>query len=340
MTIWQNRRTYHRCDRLVVSGLLAGYCAIAWGLPNPALSASNPTFQADWLLSDRSEELPKFPLGSRILELGQAGTDVAQLQEQLRELDYWQERVTGVFDRATQAAIVQFQQDRGLRSDGRVGRDTLQALEFARLEASLSDLDEDSLIGLRRGDRGFEVQQLQLLLQQAGFYPNAIDGRFETNTEAAVLQFQRNYSTYNYGDNRLTVSGVVDEPTLAILTAQDPILPVTTSAVRVAPSIILPPPNLSRSRDKSEIYAIVIPIGDNPNLWQEVRQIVPNARYFTSDRRGDYIDAGSYSERDFAQSISDLLKAKGFDARVVYFDNREVEASAIQPIGLPSFSTR
>ncbi len=334
MTIWQNWKTHRYYDRLILSGMLVGYCTIAWGLPSQALSIAQPAL----LRSDRSEELPKFPLGSRILELGQAGSDVAQLQAQLRELGYFQERVTGVFDRATQAAIVQFQQDRGLRSDGRVGSGTLQALEYALLEASLSDFDEDSLIGLQRGDRGFEVQQLQLLLQQAGFYPNAIDGRFEADTEAAVLQFQRNYSAYSYGENRLTITGVVDEPTIEVLTAQEPILPVVSPRITAAPSVILPPPRLSR--DESEIYAVVIPIQDNPKLWQEVRQIVPNARYFSSDRRGDYIDAGSYAERDFAQRISDLLQARGYDARVVYFGSRDLEAAAIRPIELPSFSPR
>ncbi|WP_459998416.1 peptidoglycan-binding domain-containing protein [Paradesulfitobacterium aromaticivorans] len=45
---------------------------------------------------------------------------------------------------------------------------------------------------LRRGSRGTDVQELQVLLQRLGYNPGPVDGIFGARTEQAVIQFQRN----------------------------------------------------------------------------------------------------------------------------------------------------
>jgi hypothetical protein len=64
---------------------------------------------------------------------------------------------------------------------------------------------------LRRGDRGDDVQELQRLLQQAGYDPGAIDGIFGPKTEAAVKAFQQAHS--------LEADGIVGPLTRAALTS-------------------------------------------------------------------------------------------------------------------------
>ncbi|MEW6637354.1 MAG: peptidoglycan-binding domain-containing protein, partial [Actinomycetota bacterium] len=64
---------------------------------------------------------------------------------------------------------------------------------------------------LRRGARGADVEELQRLLQQAGYDPGPIDGIFGGGTQSAVRSFQR--------DQGLTVDGVVGPRTWAALDA-------------------------------------------------------------------------------------------------------------------------
>ncbi|HYE11272.1 MAG TPA: peptidoglycan-binding protein, partial [Patescibacteria group bacterium] len=58
---------------------------------------------------------------------------------------------------------------------------------------------------LRLGSRGTEVKLLQSLLGKIGYDPGAIDGVFGTQTQQAVMEFQR--------DNGLTPDGVVGPAT-------------------------------------------------------------------------------------------------------------------------------
>lgn len=67
---------------------------------------------------------------------------------------------------------------------------------------------------LRRGARGAEVRELQLLLQNWGYNPGPIDGIFGAKTEQAVLQFQR--------DQGLTPDGIVGPITWRALQSQQP----------------------------------------------------------------------------------------------------------------------
>ncbi|WP_306507474.1 N-acetylmuramoyl-L-alanine amidase [Corynebacterium sp.] len=75
-----------------------------------------------------------YTLGARVLayEPGnlQVGDDVAQLQEQLQELGFYQERIDGHFGPDTYAALAEYQLNCGLRSDGVCGPDTINALSL------------------------------------------------------------------------------------------------------------------------------------------------------------------------------------------------------------------
>lgn len=64
---------------------------------------------------------------------------------------------------------------------------------------------------LRRGCMGEEVKAAQILLigRDCNCGPDGADGDFGPNTEGAVMEFQ--------WKNRLTVSGVIDQPTMAKL---------------------------------------------------------------------------------------------------------------------------
>ena len=64
-------------------------------------------------------------------------------------------------------------------------------------------------------------------------------------------------------------------------------------------------------------YVVVVPINNNDTLY-EVRRYVPNA-YPAQSRLGNYVNAGTFSDRAGAERVSQMLRSNGLDARVQYF---------------------
>jgi len=126
------------------------------------------------------------------------------------------------------------------------------------------------------------VKQLQEVLRQRGLLTVIPTGYFGTLTRNAVLAFQR--------FERLRETGIVDEQTWRRL-------------------------GLRISREKR--YVVVIPLR-NRDIINQVLEYVPTARIDKS-RLGDFVNAGEYNERSEAQRQSDLMRDRGFDARVDYF---------------------
>jgi len=66
-------------------------------------------------------------------------------------------------------------------------------------------------------------------------------------------------------------------------------------------------------------YVAAIPAAaSNQFLLSKVRQYVPTA-FFANSGRGNYINAGSYQNRDSAEAVSRYLRSQGVDSRVLYF---------------------
>lgn len=62
--------------------------------------------------------------GSTVLKLGMQGPSVMQLQDDLRNAGFFSDNSTGYFGELTEAAVIRFQQSRGLVADGVVGGQT------------------------------------------------------------------------------------------------------------------------------------------------------------------------------------------------------------------------
>jgi len=77
-----------------------------------------------------------------------------------------------------------------------------------------------ALTTLRRGSRGTEVKELQLILQRLGYNPGTADGIFGLITLQAVIQFQK--------DNGLTPDGVVGPLTWQALQSKDQVYQLYT----------------------------------------------------------------------------------------------------------------
>lgn len=161
----------------------------------------------------------------QFLGFGDRGPQVELLQRRLQELGYYRGSVNGWFDRATESALIDFQEDIGLSGTGRVDRSTRSALwQASRQTAQISRVQDWAL---QRGARGEAVRQLQSLLRSAGKNPGPINGVFGGETEFAVVRFQE--------ERNLPVTGVATAETLAALENEEvrssrvPAVPISSS---------------------------------------------------------------------------------------------------------------
>ena len=126
---------------------------------------------------------------SSVLQKGDSGPEVTALQRQLSTLGYLTGVVDGEFGTATRTAVKAFQQDHGLTADGIAGRETLDAIAAAVLQATTGDDPTDPTV-LKKGSTGDAVKALQQKLITLGYLSGSADGIFGTATISAVKAFQ------------------------------------------------------------------------------------------------------------------------------------------------------
>jgi len=263
-----------------------------------------------------------------LLQFGDVGADVSQLQLNLQQLGYYRGPISGTFDGFTEQAVIDFQRDAGLRIDGIVGQNTERAINeslaaifrtpfqqpfiqpvqpfaapppppnfnnFSNFAPTVSNRSFQTFGGtnrlLRRGDRGEDVRALQSLLRSNGFNPGPIDGIYGQLTENAVYEFQ-----FFRG---LPANGIADAGTIQALLGGEG-------------------NNIAIPQFTPKGYVVIIPTGDI-TLVGRVQRFNSNAQLYRN-RRGRYIYVDTYPNRARAESESALLRSRGFtNARVVYF---------------------
>jgi len=143
----------------------------------------------------------------RLLKVGMTGADVRELQTSLNYLGFSAGSADGIFGSRTRAAVVSFQQSRGLATDGIVGPNTARAINQALAEGTTPSPTPSTY--LRLGSKGPEVAALQTSLNTLGYNAGAPDGVFGPKTQAAVIAFQK--------DAGIVVDGVVGPSTQATI---------------------------------------------------------------------------------------------------------------------------
>jgi N-acetylmuramoyl-L-alanine amidase len=131
----------------------------------------------------------------RTYRRGDAGPAVAEVRAKLAvlgllqaSLDPLAESESAQFDAATDRAVREFQQQRGITVDGVVGPQTYHALDEARWRLG------DRILSYvpARLIAGDDVASLQQRLLDMGFDCGRVDGLFGVETEHALRDFQRN----------------------------------------------------------------------------------------------------------------------------------------------------
>ncbi|MBN8561229.1 MAG: peptidoglycan-binding protein [Leptolyngbya sp. UWPOB_LEPTO1] len=217
------------------------------------------------------------------LRVGDRGSRVQQLQQQLQAAGYYYSEIDGVFGSATQSAVIQLQRDFRLPETGEADASVYAALDRGSVPTSPTNRPGT---GLQRGDRGTQVSELQQQLNRLG-YSVRVDGIFGASTEAAVLDFQQR--------NLLATTGEADARTLN---------QIRQSAESSA--------SLNVRR-----YVVIVPIPTTTE-WSRVLNIAPSATP-RKDRLGDYAEVNRYTTPEAAERIAANLRSQGFpDARVIF----------------------
>lgn len=125
--------------------------------------------------------------------LGSSGSDAALVQTWLngaRDECSWYGvlKTDGRFGTDTENAVKELQLRSGLASDGKVGRETWEALYLRYTTAHGTAVPYPGVL-LRSGDAGAAVRYVQQELQNLGYSVSA-DGKYGSKTAAAVQSWQ------------------------------------------------------------------------------------------------------------------------------------------------------
>lgn len=123
--------------------------------------------------------------GYKIVSYGDRGADVKTMQRRLRALGYLNGSADGAFGEQTLTALHLFQFAIGYTERSYASEKCLSKLYAANAPVY------DPYRTLVRGEHGTPVSLMQLRLTELGYATGKIDGKYGTNTVAAVAAFQQ-----------------------------------------------------------------------------------------------------------------------------------------------------
>jgi peptidoglycan hydrolase-like protein with peptidoglycan-binding domain len=184
----------------------------------PTVAASTPTPSAS--PTSRPTKKPPSTKPSKpskpapLLERGDKGRKVRELQHRLRQLDWFSGSITGVYGKRTVRGVKGFQAKRKITKTGDVDRATWAALVKRTRKPTNAELHNRLVAGpaiMKQGSSGDQVRDLQARLKQIGWFSASVSGTYGTATAASVRGFQ--------AKRQIPVTGEVDQRTLDRLRA-------------------------------------------------------------------------------------------------------------------------
>jgi peptidoglycan hydrolase-like protein with peptidoglycan-binding domain len=165
----------------------------------------------------------------RPLAYGISGKDVVRLQERLKELGYYFDKVSGNYYNDTTTSVTEFQKDNGLAETGKADVSTQKLIyseQYVRKtivptssasptpSPQPTSTPNTAFSGiLEYGSTGDRVKYMQERLKLLGFFDGKVSGGYYARTKTAVTLFQ----SYN----NLKKDGVVREDTWKAIWSQD-----------------------------------------------------------------------------------------------------------------------
>jgi peptidoglycan hydrolase-like protein with peptidoglycan-binding domain len=186
----------------------------------------------------KSEALPQQIAVSKGAQLYVSAASIRQIQENLKQQDFYAGEIDGILGPGTQQAIRKYEQEKGLQATGTINLRLINTLGLSQMVAGLGGQpapeqqpqqivqQEDS--HQQQQARGYygrtghaeancaplyvsplAVRQIQMSLKQNGYAPGPIDGQWGQNTSQAIEQFQKARNLVPTGNLNITTARIL-----------------------------------------------------------------------------------------------------------------------------------
>jgi peptidoglycan hydrolase-like protein with peptidoglycan-binding domain len=180
---------------------------------DPAGEAAGPTVAGTEATAPSIAPVPTVaakPEPEPVLEPGDRGVDVREMQGRLSQLAWFTPPMTGRYDHTTRLAVRGFQGKRGLEMTGTVDPRTWRRLvRMTRMPSEDEMFNRAGPPLFEPGDDGLEVRVLQARLRQIAWFFGDVSDHYGDQTAEAVRGFQ--------AKRQVPVTGKVDRRTLDLL---------------------------------------------------------------------------------------------------------------------------
>jgi peptidoglycan hydrolase-like protein with peptidoglycan-binding domain len=164
--------------------------------PTPTQAATTPT-------STPTPTPSPTPTRTALYLAGDESDGVRDLQARLKQLRWYEPKISGVFDDVTVAAVTGFQDKRGFPATGAVDQVTWDKLVSMTHEPTDDEKHNRLVPGptiIGGGTSGDRVRELQARLKQIGWFNADVTGNYGSTTTTAVAGFQTKRGIPSTGD--------------------------------------------------------------------------------------------------------------------------------------------
>ncbi|MDZ8224259.1 peptidoglycan-binding protein [Nostoc sp. ChiVER01] len=250
---------------------------------------------------------------------------VKELQVRLRQLGYFNTAATGNIGPLTREAVTRFQQNYRLPVDGMANAQVLEAVRRASTGGYTTQQPGRSYLTV--GDQGDNVRLVQERLSQLGFSNTNPDGFFSDYTRQSVIAFQQSSRLNSTGNvdwqtwealglNNSNASNYTETNGYVFSSNNDYVAPQTNRYALPPTNGYVVPVSNGNTLVANNPYRVIVPISNKDTLIK-VQQYIPDA-VTEQSHLGDYVNAGAFSDRAQAETLTKKLRSLGIDARVKY----------------------
>jgi peptidoglycan hydrolase-like protein with peptidoglycan-binding domain len=133
------------------------------------------------------------PTRAALYLIGDSGDGVRELQARLKQIQWYEPKITGDFDEVTLQAVEGFQAKRGFPVTGEVDDETWGRLVEMTREPTDDEMHNRIVAGptiIGPSDSGDRVRELQARLKQIGWFEADVTGTYGSVTSTSVAGFQ------------------------------------------------------------------------------------------------------------------------------------------------------
>lgn len=301
-----------------------------------------------------TEVMTLSPVENVVIRKGNTGDLVYTVQARLAALRYYEGEYTGVYDKATIAAVRAFQKKNGIKADGLCGEDTQALLLYTNaIPADATPTPKPTktpkatktpkptatpkplktpAANVAYGSRGADAKLVQQRLKTLGYLSGSADGQFGSESVSALKDFQF--------ANGLYPDGVAGSGTIAVLFSYTAIdaqgeseapTPTPTPYVTPTPTPTLPPVEIITPAPTMTPFtltpgnATLITLGVSGEAVRQLQRRLTELGYYTSNLDGVCRDADVAAIRLFQQRNGLTVDGKaGYETQAKLFGSSAV----------------